>query len=77
MCNHSQSADALTVTWVCQGGDNKSVRCQLAVEWGQAGNCMQSVCDDALINCDKLVKIANLLPSVINLLLSTCTEIYI
>lgn len=40
------------------------------IEWGQVGYYLQSV-------CDKSVKIADLLPSIANLLPSTCTEIHI
>lgn len=40
------------------------------IEWAQVGNYIQSV-------CDKLSKIANLLPTVAALLLSTYTEVHI
>lgn len=40
------------------------------IEWGQAGNYMDSVFDDLVISCDKSVKIETLL-------VSTHTEIHI
>lgn len=36
---------------------------QSVIGRGQAGNCFHSVCDNTEIDCDKLVKITNLLPS--------------
>lgn len=45
------------------------------VKWGQTGNYVQSGCDNTLINCDEQKKIANLLPSVANMLLSTYMHI--
>lgn len=37
------------------------------IEWGHAGNEMQSVCDNITVNCDKSAKITNVLASVTNL----------
>lgn len=41
----------------------ESVCHQFGIEGGQDGNYMQSVCDNTVINCNKLAQITNLLPS--------------
>lgn len=54
-----------------------SVCYQFAVKWGQAGNYIQSVCDNMAIICDKSAKTANLSLSAANLLPSVNKEIQI
>lgn len=67
VCNHSQSAAPFKATLVCQEGNKMAIRpSQSAISLWWNGNKLVITCClfvITLINFDKLVKIANLLPS--------------